>query len=243
MNRGLVLGSNVISSRIPVSSMEIDEQTRSEVFDEQSRRSEASGFPSRVFGCVKVFDGQSLRVEASGSSSTVTGSLSVSSSSFACSDDDGSSTVSADDGSSTVVPADDVSSTVSAEDEFAGSDGSALSTGSDGFAGSDGFNGSDGFDGLDVSDGFATALDESVRKDTRAWFFGWLRAGVQHDERLLAKLEVIVEKTSRATQATPCPYRSSDMLRMREELASLDAVRRQDMAIAWVQALSGQGDM
>jgi hypothetical protein len=66
---------------------------------------------------------------------------------------------------------------------------------------------------------------------------------VQHDERLLAKLEVIVEKTSRATQAVPFPYRSSGMLRMREELASLDAARRQDMAIAWVQALSGQGDM
>jgi hypothetical protein len=84
---GSDLGSNAISSRIPVSSMEIDEQSRLEVFDEQSRRSEASVFPSRVSGCTKVFDGQSLRLEESGSSSTVTGSLSVSSSSFAYSDD------------------------------------------------------------------------------------------------------------------------------------------------------------
>jgi hypothetical protein len=102
---GSDLGSNAISSRIPVSSMEIDEQSRLEVFDEQSRRSEASVFPSRVSGCAKVFDGQSLRLEESGSSSTVTGSLSVSSSSFAYSDDpadDGSSTVSVDDGSSTM---------------------------------------------------------------------------------------------------------------------------------------------
>jgi hypothetical protein len=29
----------------------------------------------------------------------------------------------------------------------------------------------------------------------------------------------------------------------REELASLDDARRQDMATAWVQALSGKGDM
>jgi hypothetical protein len=73
--------------------------------------------------------------------------------------------------------------------------------------------------------------------------FGWLRAGVQHDERLLAKLEVIVEKMSRANLVVPSLDRSKDMLRMQEELASLDGVRRQDMATAWVQALSGKGDM
>jgi hypothetical protein len=33
---------------------------------------------------------------------------------------------------------------------------------------------------------------------------------VQHDERLLAKLEVIVEKTSRANLAVPSPDRSMD---------------------------------
>jgi hypothetical protein len=110
---------------------------------------------------------------------------------------------------------------------------SALSTGSFGYA---------------VLDLFGDAIaakpfDVSTRKDAQAWFFGWLRPGVQHDERLLAKLEVIVEKTSRANLVVPSPDRSSDMLRMREELASLDAARRQDMAIAWVQALSGKGDM
>ena len=66
---------------------------------------------------------------------------------------------------------------------------------------------------------------------------------MQHDERLLAKLEVIVKNSSRANLAAPSLDRSTDMLRMREELASLDAVRRQDMATAWVQALLGQGDM
>ncbi|KAE8077104.1 hypothetical protein FH972_015702 [Carpinus fangiana] len=80
----------------------------------------------------------------------------------------------------------------------------------------------------------AKPYDDSARKDTQAWFFGWLRAGVQHDERLLAKLEMIVENTSRANLAVPSPDRSTDMLQMQEELASLDAARRQDMATAWV---------
>jgi hypothetical protein len=53
---------------------------------------------------------------------------------------------------------------------------------------------------------------------------------------------VIVEKTSRANLAVSSLDHSSDMLQMREELVSLDAARRQDMAIAWVQALSGKGD-
>ena len=98
---------------------------------------------------------------------------------------------------------------------------------------------------LDLSGDATTAkpFDVSARKDTQAWFFGWQRAGVQHDERLLAKLEVIVEKTSRANLAVPSPDHSMDMLQMQEELVSLDAARRQDMAIAWVQALSGKGDM
>jgi hypothetical protein len=66
---------------------------------------------------------------------------------------------------------------------------------------------------------------------------------VQHNERLLTKLEAIVENTSRANLAVPSTDRSKDMLRMREEHASLDVVRRQAMATAWVQALSGKGDM
>jgi hypothetical protein len=85
----------------------------------------------------------------------------------------------------------------------------------------------------------AKPLDDSARKDTQAWFFGWLRAGVQHDERPLAKLDVIVKNTSRANLAVYSPDHSSDMLWMREELASLDAKRRQDMATTWVQPLSG----
>ncbi|KAE8077344.1 hypothetical protein FH972_015916 [Carpinus fangiana] len=48
---------------------------------------------------------------------------------------------------------------------------------------------------------------------------------------------------SRANLAVPSPDRSQEMLQMREELASLDVVRRQAMATAWVQALSGKGDM
>jgi hypothetical protein len=86
-------------------------------------------------------------------------------------------------------------------------------------------------------------LADSARKDLQAWFFGWLRAGVQHHERLLAKLEVIVENTSRANLVAPSLDHSMDILRMWEELASLDDARRQDMATAWVQALSGRGDM
>jgi hypothetical protein len=98
-----------------------------------------------------------------------------------------------------------------------------------------------------MSSGYAkfdlTGAADSARKDSQAWFFGWLRAGVQHDERLLAKLEVIVENTSHANPVVPSLDRSKDMLLMQEELASLGVARRQDMAIAWVQALSGKGDM
>jgi hypothetical protein len=94
-------------------------------------------------------------------------------------------------------------------------------------------------DGSAGFSGDATAvkpLDDFARKDTQSWFFGWPRVGVQHDERLLAKLEVIVKNSSHANLVVPSPDRSTDML---EELASLDAVRRQDLATAWVQALSG----
>jgi hypothetical protein len=177
--------------------------------------------------------------------------------------DDRSLTISADDGSSTMVPATTGSagsfgSALSPEsDGLSGFDGlSALLTGSNGLAGSDGLSalltGSNGFAGSALStgsygfSGIATAakpFDDSARKDMQAWFFGWLRTGVQHDERLLAKLEVIIENTRRANQAVPFPDLSKDMLQMREELASLDAVWRQEMAIAWVQGPSGQGDM
>jgi hypothetical protein len=105
--------------------------------------------------------------------------------------------------------------------------------------------GSSGHDELDLTGAatVASPLADSNRKALQAWFFGWLRAGVQHDERLLANLEAIVEKKSRASLAIPSLDRSMDMLRMQEELASLDDVRRQDLATAWVQVLSGKGDI
>jgi hypothetical protein len=80
----------------------------------------------------------------------------------------------------------------------------------------------------------AKSLAVSARKDSQAWFFGWLRAGVQHDEKLLAKLEVIVERTSRAKLDALSPDRSTEMLQMREKLASMDVERRQAMATAWL---------
>jgi hypothetical protein len=240
---GSDFGSNVFSRRIPVSSMGVNEQIHSEVFEEQSHRPEVTGSLSMMSSYSTVFDEQSLRSEVSGSSLTVTSLLSVSLTSSVWTDDDGSSTVVfgtlepvlsigfaesltkfADDGSSTEA-ADDGSSTVVPVTLEP-----VLSTG---FAESDCF-------------GDATAekpLDDSFRKDMQAWFFGWLRAAVQHDKKLLAKLEVIVENTSRANLAIPPPARSTNMLRMREKLESFDAARMQDMAIVWVQALSGQGDM
>ena len=79
-------------------------------------------------------------------------------------------------------------------------------------------------------------------EDSQAWFFGWMRAGVQHDERLLAKMDIIVERTSRAKLAALSPDHSREMLQMREELASLDVESRQAMATSWLslQAHSGK---
>ncbi|KAE8125923.1 hypothetical protein FH972_020684 [Carpinus fangiana] len=69
---------------------------------------------------------------------------------------------------------------------------------------------------------------------SQAWFFGWLRAGVQHDEKLLAKLYVIVERRSRAKLDALSPDRSIEMLRMRKKLASMDDESRQAMATSWL---------
>jgi hypothetical protein len=47
--------------------------------------------------------------------------------------------------------------------------------------------GSSGYAEFDLTMAATTAkpFDDSARKYSQAWFFGWLRAGVQHDERLL----------------------------------------------------------
>jgi hypothetical protein len=79
--------------------------------------------------------------------------------------------------------------------------------------------------------GFA---ENDLRKKSQAWFFGWLRDCVQHDEKLLAKLDVVVERTSRAKLDALSPDHSSVMLQTREKLASLDAEMRQALAIAWL---------
>jgi hypothetical protein len=88
----------------------------------------------------------------------------------------------------------------------------------------------------------AKPLAISARKDLQAWFFGWLRAGLQHDEKLLAKLDVIVERTSHAKLDALSPDCSTKMLRMQEKLASLDVESRQAVATSWLnlQAQSGK---
>ncbi|KAE8076420.1 hypothetical protein FH972_015076 [Carpinus fangiana] len=88
----------------------------------------------------------------------------------------------------------------------------------------------------------AVSTRKSSLEDSHAWFFGWLRAGVQHDERLLAKLNVIVERTSSANLVALSSICSREMLRMQEELASLDVESRQALAISWpsLQACSGK---
>ncbi|KAE8076570.1 hypothetical protein FH972_015210 [Carpinus fangiana] len=182
---------------------------------------EVAGSSSTVSGSLMVFNEQSCHLEVYGSSSIVTGSQLVSLTSSV--DDDDGSIRSVDDG-------------------LIGSDFS-----------DDGSIGSVGACGvvhamLELAMGLVLRwwdavamklLDDSARKDTQAWFYRWLRAGVQHDESPLAKLEVIVENTSRANLAVSSPDRSLELLQMWEELASLDAERRQDMATAWVQALLG----
>jgi hypothetical protein len=80
----------------------------------------------------------------------------------------------------------------------------------------------------------AKSLAVSTRKDAQTWFFGWLRAGVQHDEKLLAKLDIIVERTSRTKLDALSPDCSMEMLWMREKLASMDVEHRQAMATAWL---------
>jgi hypothetical protein len=80
----------------------------------------------------------------------------------------------------------------------------------------------------------AKSLAVSARKDAQSWFFGWLRAGVQHDEKLLAKLDIIVERMSRTKLDALSPDCSMEMLQMREKLASMDVERRQAMATAWL---------
>jgi hypothetical protein len=80
----------------------------------------------------------------------------------------------------------------------------------------------------------AKPLACSARKETRAWFIGWLRAGLQHDEKLLAKLDGIVKRTSRAKLDVLSPDRTTDLLLMREELESMDVESRQVVAISWL---------
>jgi hypothetical protein len=80
----------------------------------------------------------------------------------------------------------------------------------------------------------AKPLACSARKETRAWFIGWLRAGLQHDEKLLAKLDVIVKRTSRVKLDVLSPDRTTDLLLMREELESMDVESRQVVAISWL---------
>jgi hypothetical protein len=83
------------------------------------------------------------------------------------------------------------------------------------------------------------SLAVSARKDSQAWFFGWVRASVQHDEKLLAKLDVIEERTRRAKLDALSPDRTIEMLQMREKLASMDVEWGQALATAW---LSVQGE-
>jgi hypothetical protein len=78
------------------------------------------------------------------------------------------------------------------------------------------------------------SLADSARKDSQAWFFGWVRASVQDDEELLAKLDVIEERTRRAKLDALSPEHSLEMLQMREKLASMDVERGQALATAWL---------
>jgi hypothetical protein len=57
---------------------------------------------------------------------------------------------------------------------------------------------------------------------------------VQHDEKLLAILDVIVERMNRAKLNDLSLDRSTEMLRMREKLASMDVESRQAMATFWL---------
>jgi hypothetical protein len=78
------------------------------------------------------------------------------------------------------------------------------------------------------------SLAVSARKDSQAWFFGWVRASVQHDEKLLAKLDVIEERSRRTKVDALSPNRTIEMMQMQEKLASMDAERVQALAFAWL---------
>jgi hypothetical protein len=165
--------------------------------------------------------------EEAESSLTVTGSLLVPSSRFASDDpvDDGSSTVSAVDGSSTAVPVGDgfVADTGSpgnavaisaAGDGFVSAFGDEVAPGLCVSLPDSIFPGvmdSPRWDSVstsaeECSSGYDTSDENSspwfaendLRKESQARFFGWVRDCVQHDEKLLAKLDVVVERTTRA---------------------------------------------
>jgi hypothetical protein len=74
----------------------------------------------------------------------------------------------------------------------------------------------------------------TARKDSQAWFFGWVRANVQHDEKLLAKLDVIEERSRRKKLVAFSPDRTIEMLQMQEKLVSMDVERGRALAIAWL---------
>jgi hypothetical protein len=76
-------------------------------------------------------------------------------------------------------------------------------------------------------------LADSAREESRAWFLGWVRASVQDDEELLAKLDVIEERTRHA-KLDAISVDQLEMLQMREKLASMDIERGQALATAWL---------
>jgi hypothetical protein len=57
---------------------------------------------------------------------------------------------------------------------------------------------------------------------------------VQHDEKLLAKLDVIVKRTSHAKLDALSTDRTTEMLQKREKLASIDVESRQVLATSWL---------
>jgi hypothetical protein len=78
------------------------------------------------------------------------------------------------------------------------------------------------------------SLAVSVRKDSQAWFFGWVRANVQHDEKLLAKLDVIEERSRRTKLVAFSSDRTREMLQMQEKLVSMDVERGRALATVWL---------
>jgi hypothetical protein len=84
----------------------------------------------------------------------------------------------------------------------------------------------------DVSE--SKSFADSAREDSQAWFFGWVRASVQDDEELLAKLDVIEERTRRTKLDASSVDYSLEMLQLREKLAYFDVERGQALATAWL---------